>query len=173
MRGMILQPTVEEHDREASRPSGHCATVSANLAVFASQTVPERISDRATQIGRANRSSISDARYEGGHKVNENGYAHPHALVETSWVESHWSDPNVRLVEVDVDTTAYGTGHIPKALGWDWRADLQRHPVRDIPDQAEWESLLSRSGIGNNDLVVLYGDNNKCFAAFAYWGFKV
>jgi thiosulfate/3-mercaptopyruvate sulfurtransferase len=106
-------------------------------------------------------------------EMNENGYAHPHALVETSWVESHRSDPNVRLVEVDVDTTAYGTGHIPGAFGWDWRADLQRRPVRDIPDQAEWESLLSRSGIDNNDLVVLYGDNNNWFAAFAYWLFKL
>ena len=105
--------------------------------------------------------------------MNENGYAHPHSLVGTEWVASHRGDPNVRLVEVDVDTSAYGTGHIPGAVGWDWRVDLQRHPVRDIPDRAEWEALLSRSGIGNDDLVVLYGDNNNWFAAFAYWLFKL
>jgi thiosulfate/3-mercaptopyruvate sulfurtransferase len=105
--------------------------------------------------------------------MNENGYAHPHSLVQTDWVASHRDDPNVRLIEVDVDTSAYETGHIPGAVGWDWRVDLQRRPVRDIPDRTEWEALLSRSGIGNDDLVVLYGDNNNWFAAFAYWLFKL
>jgi thiosulfate/3-mercaptopyruvate sulfurtransferase len=105
--------------------------------------------------------------------MNENGYAHPHSLVQTDWVASHRDDPNVRLVEVDVDTSSYSAGHIPGAVGWDWRVDLQCHPVRDIPDRTEWEALLSRSGIGNDDLVVLYGDNNNWFAAFAYWLFKL
>jgi thiosulfate/3-mercaptopyruvate sulfurtransferase len=105
--------------------------------------------------------------------MTNNGYAHPHTLVETGWVAMHRADPNVRLVEVDVDTTAYGSGHIPGAIGWDWKVDLQRQPVRDIPSQAEWEALLSRSGIGNDNLVVLYGDNNNWFAAFAYWLFKL
>ena len=67
--------------------------------------------------------------------MHENAYAHPHALVETDWVAEHKDEANVRLVEVDVDTTTYSTGHIPGAIGWDWRADLQRHPVRDIPHQ--------------------------------------
>ena len=105
--------------------------------------------------------------------VNENGYAHPHSLAQTDWVAAHKGDPHVRLVEVDVDITAYHAGHIPGAIGWHWQDDLQRHPVRDIPDRAEWEALLSRSGIGNDDLVVLYGDNNNWFAAFAYWLFKL
>jgi thiosulfate/3-mercaptopyruvate sulfurtransferase len=105
--------------------------------------------------------------------VSENGYAKPNALVDTAWVAAHRDDPAVRLVEVDVDTSAYAAGHIPGAIGWDWRADLQRHPMRDIPTQTEWEALLSRSGIGDNDLVVLYGDNNNWFAAFAYWLFKL
>jgi thiosulfate/3-mercaptopyruvate sulfurtransferase len=107
------------------------------------------------------------------HPMNANGYAHPHALVQTDWVATHGTDPSVRLVEVDVDTTAYDTGHIPAAIGWDWRVDLQRHPTRDIPTQEEWQALLSRSGIGNDDLVVLYGDNNNWFAAYAYWLFKL
>jgi thiosulfate/3-mercaptopyruvate sulfurtransferase len=102
-----------------------------------------------------------------------NGYANPRALVETDWVASHRLDPNVRLVEVDVDTSAYSSGHIPGAVGFDWRADLQRQPTRDIPDRESWATLLSRAGIGNDDLVVLYGDNNNWFAAFAYWLFKL
>jgi thiosulfate/3-mercaptopyruvate sulfurtransferase len=106
-------------------------------------------------------------------QIGAQGYAHPHVLVDIEWVASHKSDANVRLVEVDVDTTAYGAGHIPGAIGWDWRQDLQRQPMRDIPNQTEWERLLSSSGIGNDDLVVLYGDNNNWFAAFAYWLFKL
>ena len=105
--------------------------------------------------------------------MKENGYAHPHALVTTDWVADHKGDANVRLVEVDVDTAAYDTGHVPGALGWDWRRDLQQRPMRDIPARSEWEALLSRSGIANDDLVVLYGDNNNWFAAFAYWLFKL
>jgi thiosulfate/3-mercaptopyruvate sulfurtransferase len=104
--------------------------------------------------------------------AQQNGYAHPHTLVTTEWVATHREDANVRLIEVDVDTTAYDTGHIPGAVGWDWKRDLQRQPMRDIPTRAEWEALLSRSGIGNDDLVILYGDNNNWFAAFAYWLFK-
>jgi len=100
-------------------------------------------------------------------------YANPDALVDVDWVKAHASDPNVRLVEVDVDTTAYDAGHIPGALGWNWQIDLQQHPARDIPDQQEWEALLSRSGIAPDTTVVLYGDNHNWFAAFAYWIFKL
>ena len=105
--------------------------------------------------------------------TDSNGYARNEALVSTDWVTEHQKDPNIRLVEVDVDTTAYDTGHVEGAVGWDWRVDLQRHPVRDIPTREEWEALLSRSGIGNDTRVVLYGDNNNWFAAFAYWLFKL
>ena len=31
-------------------------------------------------------------------------YAHPEVLVETDWVAEHLDDPNVKLVEIDVDT---------------------------------------------------------------------
>ncbi|MEZ4506832.1 MAG: hypothetical protein R2848_13545 [Thermomicrobiales bacterium] len=55
-------------------------------------------------------------------------YANPDALVDVAWVKSHAADPNVRLVEVDVDTTAYDSGHIPGAIGWNWQVDLQQHP---------------------------------------------
>jgi thiosulfate/3-mercaptopyruvate sulfurtransferase len=105
--------------------------------------------------------------------MTEDNYAKPESLVSTDWVAEHRTDPTVRLVEVDVDTAAYDTGHIDGAIGWNWQTDLQRHPVRDIPSREEWEALLSRSGIGNETKVVLYGDNNNWFAAFAYWLFKL
>lgn len=104
---------------------------------------------------------------------NGNSYANLEALVSTEWVAQHKHDPNVRLVEVDVDTSAYDQGHILGAIGWNWQQDLQRHPVRDLPTKEEWEELLSRSGITNDTTVILYGDNNNWFAAFAYWVFKL
>ncbi|HET9661714.1 MAG TPA: sulfurtransferase [Thermomicrobiales bacterium] len=99
-------------------------------------------------------------------------YANPDALVDVAWVKEHAGDPNVRLVEVDVDTTAYDSGHIPGSVGWNWQVDLQQRPARDIPTKREWEALLSRSGITPDTTVVLYGDNHNWFAAFAYWLFK-
>jgi thiosulfate/3-mercaptopyruvate sulfurtransferase len=95
------------------------------------------------------------------------------ALVDTNWVQEHRNDQGIRLVEVDVDTSAYDTGHIPGAVGWNWQTDLQQHPVRDIPGKEDWQNLLSRSGISNDTTVLLYGDNNNWFAAFAYWLFKL
>jgi thiosulfate/3-mercaptopyruvate sulfurtransferase len=105
--------------------------------------------------------------------MSNNGYAHSAALVDTAWVAAHLDDPSIRLVEVDVDTTAYDTGHIRGAAGWNWQVDLQRRPSRDVPDRAAWSELLSRSGIDAGTKVILYGDNNNWFAAFAYWLFKV
>ncbi|HEX7101425.1 MAG TPA: sulfurtransferase [Nitrolancea sp.] len=99
--------------------------------------------------------------------------AKPGVLVDTQWVADHLNDPNVRLVEVDVDTSAYDTGHTPNTIGWNWQTQLQQHPSRDIPTKAEWEELLSNAGIGNDTHVVLFGDNNNWFAAFAYWIFKI
>ncbi|MDW8320778.1 MAG: sulfurtransferase [Armatimonadota bacterium] len=94
-------------------------------------------------------------------------------LVSTEWVEQHLGDPHIRLVEVDVDTTAYDSGHIPGAIGFHWQQQLQ-HPVRrDIITREEFERLLSDSGIGNEHTVVLYGDNNNWFAAYAFWLFTI
>jgi thiosulfate/3-mercaptopyruvate sulfurtransferase len=96
-------------------------------------------------------------------------YANQAALVSTEWVAAHGSDPNVRLIEVDVDTGAYDQGHIKGAVGWNWQRDLSDPVQRDIPTKAAWEALLGRSGVGNDTRVVFYGDNNNWFAAFAYW----
>ncbi|MDQ3699595.1 MAG: sulfurtransferase [Chloroflexota bacterium] len=97
------------------------------------------------------------------------GYANSAALVTTDWVAEHLNDSQVRLVEVDVETTAYEQGHIRNAAGWNWHTELSDRVQRDIPSKANWERLLSRSGIANDTKIVFYGDNNNWFAAFAYW----
>jgi thiosulfate/3-mercaptopyruvate sulfurtransferase len=102
-----------------------------------------------------------------------NGYVHPEVLVETDWVAAHLGDDNLRLVEVDVDTTAYDSGHIPGSIGWNWRRDTQQLIRRDIPNKAELEDLLERSGIGNKTTVIFYGDNNNWFATYAFWLLKL
>jgi thiosulfate/3-mercaptopyruvate sulfurtransferase len=96
-------------------------------------------------------------------------YTHPESLVSTQWVVDHGNDANVRLVEVDVDTAAYQQGHIARAVGWNWQSQLQQTVRRDLISKAEVEQLLGSSGIDNNTTIVLYGDNNNWFAAWAFW----
>jgi thiosulfate/3-mercaptopyruvate sulfurtransferase len=94
-------------------------------------------------------------------------------LVTTDWVAQHAGDANVRVVEVDVDTSAYDQGHVPGAAGWNWSTELCDTVVRDIIPADKLEALLGRSGIGNDTTVVLYGDNNNWFAAWAFWQLKI
>ena len=96
-------------------------------------------------------------------------YAHPEVLVSTEWVAGHGNDPKIRLVEVDVDTSAYEQGHIAGAVGWNWQTQLQDGVRRDLITKEALEDLLSRSGISNDTTVILYGDNNNWFAAYAFW----
>ncbi|HVA26021.1 MAG TPA: sulfurtransferase [Chloroflexota bacterium] len=96
-------------------------------------------------------------------------YANPAALVSTEWVTGHLNDPKVRLIEVDVDTSAYEQGHIPGAVGVNWSTELEDTIRRDIPTKENWEKLLSRAGVSADTKIVFYGDNNNWFAAFAYW----
>ncbi len=100
-------------------------------------------------------------------------YAHPEVLVPTVWVEQHWNDPQVRLVEVDVDANAYHEGHIPGAIAWAWSSQLCDTTRRDILSREAFEKLMSASGIGNDTTVVLYGDSNNWFAAWAFWQMKI
>src|SRR5260370_309559 len=100
-------------------------------------------------------------------------YAHPDALVTTEWVASHLSDPAIRLIEVDVDTTAYDSGHIAGAVGWNWQSQLNDPVRRDIPDPKAFARLLSDAGVTPKTTIVLYGDNNNWFAAFAFWLLQV
>lgn len=100
-------------------------------------------------------------------------YAHPEALVTTAWVAEHLSDPSVRIIEVDVDTAAYDTGHVPGAIGWNWQTDLSDRIRRDLIPKAELERLLSQAGVTPETTIVLYGDNNNWFAAWAFWQLKL
>ena len=95
------------------------------------------------------------------------------ALVSADWAEKNLDTPGVVFVEVDEDTTAYDGGHIAGAIKLDWRKDLQDPVRRDAVNKAQFEALLSERGVGNDDLVVLYGGNNNWFAAYAYWYFKL
>ncbi len=98
--------------------------------------------------------------------------AFPDTLVTTQWAQEHLADKGLRFIEVDVDTAQYEQGHIPGAAGFNWQTQLN-HPVRrDIPSKEEFEVLLSAAGVDNDTTVVLYGDNNNWFAAFALWLLK-
>jgi thiosulfate/3-mercaptopyruvate sulfurtransferase len=90
-------------------------------------------------------------------------------LVSTDWVAQHGSDPGIKLVEVDVDTNAYDEGHVKGAVGFNWTSQLQDQVQRDIIGRADLEALLGKAGIGNDDTIILYGDNNNWFAAYAFW----
>src|SRR5579883_1952364 len=94
-------------------------------------------------------------------------------LVDADWVEAHLNDPNVVVVEVDEDTSAYDKGHIRNAVKLDWKKDLQDPVRRDFVDKAAFERLMSERGISNDHTVVLYGGNNNWFAAYAYWYFRL
>ncbi len=100
-------------------------------------------------------------------------YAHPEVLVETNWVADHINDSNVRIVEVDYDPeNAYNQGHVTNAgLAW-WKRDINDPVARDIINKQQFEALMSRLGVRPDATLVLYGDFNNWFAAFAFWVFK-
>ncbi len=99
-------------------------------------------------------------------------YAHPEVVVSTDWVAAHTKDPKIRIVEVDVDTSAYDQGHIQGAIDWNWQTELQDAIRRDLAEPRAFEGLLGRAGISPETKVVLYGDNNNWFAAWALWQLK-
>jgi thiosulfate/3-mercaptopyruvate sulfurtransferase len=100
-------------------------------------------------------------------------YAHPETLVSTDWAAAHGADPKVRIVEVDVDTKAYEEGHLPGAIAWAWNTQLSDTVCRDILSPGQFEELMASSGIANDTAVVIYGDNNNWFAAWALWQMKI
>jgi thiosulfate/3-mercaptopyruvate sulfurtransferase len=100
-------------------------------------------------------------------------FANPSALVDVEWAQAHLDDPTVRFVEVDVDTEAYEQAHLPGAVGWNWTSQLSDGIRRDIASREDLSALLSSSGIGPDTHIVLYGDNNNWFAAWAYWQLKL
>jgi thiosulfate/3-mercaptopyruvate sulfurtransferase len=100
-------------------------------------------------------------------------YAHPETLVSTQWVLDNAKKPGVAVVEVDVDAKAYDEGHVPGAIAWNWSTQLCDTVQRDIIPKAKLEKLLGDSGIAPETSIVLYGDNNNWFAAWAFWQLKI
>ncbi len=97
-------------------------------------------------------------------------YAKPEVLVSTDWVKEHLNDQKVRIAEVDYDPLAnYQLGHIPGAVLFDWRKDLNNPVERDILSKEQLEQLLGNAGINPETKIVLYGDFNNWFAAYAFW----
>ncbi|GGO93579.1 putative thiosulfate sulfurtransferase [Nocardioides phosphati] len=94
-------------------------------------------------------------------------------LVTAQWVEENLDNPQVVLIEVDEDTSAYDRSHIRGAIKLDWTTDLQDQVRRDFVNKEQFEALLSEKGVSNDSTVVLYGGNNNWFAAYAYWYFKL
>ena len=99
-------------------------------------------------------------------------YANPDVLVSTEWVAEHGGDDGIRLLEVDVDTSAYGEGHIAGAVGLNWQTQLCDQVRRDVLTKEEFEALCNASGIANDTTVIFYGDNNNWFATYALWQFR-
>ena len=93
-------------------------------------------------------------------------------LVETQWVEDHLNDDSIRVVEIDENPALYAEAHIPGAIGFDWKKDLQDQVKRDFLGPAEFGELFGSRGISNDHTIVLYGDRNNWFAAYTYWYLK-
>src|SRR5438876_8935453 len=102
----------------------------------------------------------------------ENGHAKP-VLVETDWLAEHLNDANVVVAEVDENPDLYDEGHIPGAVKLHWRDDLQDPVERDLVEKDAFERLVGSRGIGNDTTLILYGDKNNWFAAYAYWYLKI
>ena len=93
-------------------------------------------------------------------------------LVETQWVEDHLNDDTIRIVEVDENPALYAETHIPGAIGFDWKRDLQDQVKRDFLGPEAFGQLFGARGISNDHTIVLYGDRNNWFAAYTYWYLK-
>ncbi|MGO1319253.1 MAG: sulfurtransferase [Galactobacter sp.] len=96
-------------------------------------------------------------------------FAHPERIVTTQWVAEHAEDDGVVIVESDEDVLLYETGHIPGAVKLDWHTELNDPVTRDYVDGAGLAALLSAKGISREDTLVIYGDRNNWWAAYALW----
>jgi thiosulfate/3-mercaptopyruvate sulfurtransferase len=109
----------------------------------------------------------------GAGESNVTANAESQVLVDVAWVEAHRDDPSVRIVEVDVDVYSYDEGHIPGAVGWNWSTQLCDTHRRDILSKSAFEALMRAAGITPQTTIILYGDNNNWFAAWAFWQAKI
>jgi thiosulfate/3-mercaptopyruvate sulfurtransferase len=100
-------------------------------------------------------------------------YAHPERLVSTEWLQQHLDTPGLVVVESDEDVLLYEVGHIPGSVKIDWHTDLNDPVERDYIDGAAFAALVGRKGITRDSTVVIYGDKNNWWAAYALWVFTL
>lgn len=93
-------------------------------------------------------------------------------LIEPAWLKNNLDNPSIKIIEVDEDPSLYNKSHIPGAIGFDWKEDLQDKTCRDFLSKDDFSKLMASSGINNSDTIILYGDRNNWFAAYTYWYFK-
>src|SRR6476661_157498 len=107
-------------------------------------------------------------------QITNTQYIHPEVLVDTQWLEEHLNDPLIKIAEVDYDSQSnYDIGHIPNSYLIDWKKDINHDVTRDVLTIDKYQELLGRIGINDdNTTLILYGDFNNWFAAFAFWVFK-
>jgi thiosulfate/3-mercaptopyruvate sulfurtransferase len=117
--------------------------------------------------------STDTTRVTSDDSIGPKGYAHPSALVSTTWLAAHLDDPAVRILESDEDVLLYDIGHIPNAQKVDWHADLNDAVVRDYVGREQFQELLRSKGIDENTTVVFYGDKNNWWATYAFWIFQL
>ena len=104
--------------------------------------------------------------------MTHNGHA-KEVLVTTEWLADHLGDTNLVVAEVDENPDLYDEGHLPGAVKLHWRDDLQDPVERDLIEKDAFEELMAARGISNDSALVLYGDKNNWFAAYAYWYLKI
>src|SRR5438477_11771291 len=152
------------HTHSGSMPPTYCEFVGCTVAECVTSLRSRR---RLQYLGPE---LISESRlhldlFDGGDCVAD--YAKD-VLVETQWVADHLDDDTIRIVEVDENPALYAVAHIPGAIGFDWKTDLQDQVKRDFLGPEEFGQLFGSRGISNDHLIVLYGDRNHWFAAYTY-----
>ena len=94
-------------------------------------------------------------------------YSEPGRLVTGEWLEPRLGQPGLVVVESDEDVLLYETGHIPGAVKIDWHTELNDPVVRDYVNGEQFAALLGSKGISRDSTVVIYGDKNNWWAAYA------
>ncbi|WP_374945668.1 sulfurtransferase [Agreia sp.] len=100
-------------------------------------------------------------------------FAHPERLVSTDWLQPRLGEPGLVVVESDEDVLLYETGHIPGSVKIDWHTDLNDPVVRDYISGEQFAALAASKGISRDTTVVIYGDKNNWWAAYALWVFTL
>lgn len=78
--------------------------------------------------------------------MRDGGDARSDVLVDAPWLDEHLHDLGLRLIEVDVNAAAYGSGHIEGAVLWNVYRDLKDGNYQ-LVDKSAAQKLIAESGI--------------------------